>query len=146
MINLETNYMNCRGATLIEIMGVMMFLGILATSNSIGTKDQVSHQKVVHDIVMLEKALEAYKYDNGRYPTTSQQLRALVSKPELEPLPNNYRTGGYIKHLPVDPWQHKYILRSPGEFGSFEILSMGPDGLADTDDDICNYTLEQQKN
>lgn len=138
--------MFCRGTTLLEIMGVITILGVLATVNAMSNKDEVNHQKAVHDIVMLEKALEVYKHDNSRYPTTSQQLKALISKPDLEPLPKNYRTGGYIKRLPMDPWQNEYILRSPGEYGAFEILSMGPDGMVDTDDDICNYRLEKQKN
>lgn len=135
--------MFCRGATLLEIMGVITILGILATPNLVSNKDQVNHQKAVHDIAMLEKALEVYKHDNNRYPTTSQQLKALINKPNIEPLPKSYRSGGYIKHLSTDPWQHEYILRSPGEYRTVEIFSMGPDGLPDTDDDICNNRLEK---
>ncbi|WP_024871624.1 type II secretion system major pseudopilin GspG [Tolumonas lignilytica] len=142
-------YKQQRGFTLLEIMVVIVILGILASlvvPNLMGNKDQADHQKAVSDIVALENALDMYKLDNSRYPTTDQGLNALITKPDSEPVPRNYKAGGYIKRLPADPWQNEYQLLSPGEHGNIDVFSVGPDGQAGTDDDIGNWALNSQKN
>lgn len=134
-----------RGFTLLEIMVVIVILGILASivvPNLMGNKKQADRQKAVTDIVALENALDMYSLDNSRYPTTEQGLDALISKPDAEPVPGNYRQDGYIKRLPADPWQNAYQLISPGEHGSVDVFSPGPDGQAGNDDDIGNWDLE----
>ncbi|MBZ0059558.1 MULTISPECIES: type II secretion system major pseudopilin GspG [unclassified Leclercia] len=134
-----------RGFTLLEIMVVIVILGILASivvPNLMGNKKQADRQKAVTDIVALENALDMYSLDNSRYPTTEQGLDALISKPDAEPVPGNYRQDGYIKRLPADPWQNAYQLVSPGEHGSVDVFSPGPDGQAGNDDDIGNWDLE----
>ncbi|CAI0711342.1 MULTISPECIES: type II secretion system major pseudopilin GspG [Serratia] len=133
-----------RGFTLLEIMVVIVILGILASlvvPNLMGNKEKADHQKVVSDIVALESALDMYKLDNSRYPTTEQGLQALVTKPSAQPEPRNYPQGGYIRRLPQDPWGADYQLLSPGQHGQLDVFSYGPDGIPDTEDDIGNWTI-----
>lgn len=133
-----------RGFTLLEIMVVIVILGILASlvvPNLMGNKEKADHQKVVSDIVALESALDMYKLDNSRYPTTEQGLQALVTKPSAQPEPRNYPQSGYIRRLPQDPWGADYQLLSPGQHGQLDVFSYGPDGIPDTEDDIGNWTI-----
>jgi general secretion pathway protein G len=134
-----------RGFTLLEIMVVIVILGILASltiPSLMSNKDRADRQKAISDIVTLENALDMYRLDNGRYPTTEQGVRALVSKPQLAPVPTHYRTDGYVRRLPQDPWGNDYRIISPGLQGTIDVFSSGPDGEAGTDDDIGNWTLE----
>ena len=136
------------GFTLLEVMVVIVILGILASlvvPNLMGNKEKADQQKAVSNIVALENALDMYKLDNSRYPTTEQGLEALVSKPQGEPEPRNYKSDGYIKRLPQDPWGGAYQLMSPGEHGKIDVFSMGLDGEAGTDDDIGNWNMDQKK-
>lgn len=133
-----------RGFTLLEIMVVIVILGVLASlvvPNLMGNKEKADHQKVVSDIIALESALDMYKLDNGRYPTTEQGLQALVSKPSAQPEPRSYPQDGYIRRLPQDPWGSDYQLLSPGQHGQVDIFSYGPDGMPDTEDDIGNWNI-----
>lgn len=137
-----------RGFTLLEIMVVIVILGILASlvvPNLMGNKEKADRQKAVSDIVALENALDMYKLDNSRYPSTEQGLDALVTKPDSDPVPRNYREDGYIKRLPMDPWGNAYQMLSPGEHGKIDVFSMGLDGETGTDDDIGNWNLDGSK-
>lgn len=117
------------GFTLLELMVVIVILGILASfvvPNLLGNKEKADQQKAVTDIVALENALDMYKLDNSVYPTTEQGLDALVSAPSPEP--RNYRSGGYIRRLPTDPWGNDYQYISPGTQGNIDIFTLGADG------------------
>lgn len=134
-----------KGFTLLEVMVVIVILGILASMvvpNLMGNKDKADQQKAVSDIVALENQLDMYKLDNSVYPTTEQGLEALVEKPTISPEPRNYRDGGYVKRLPMDPWGNPYLLMSPGEHGKIDVFSSGPDGQPGTEDDIGNWNLQ----
>lgn len=117
-----------QGFTLLELLVVMVIIGLLAAYvgpkyfAQIG-KSEVKTTKA--QIVGLEKALQQYRLDVGRYPTTEQGLAALMTKPANV----NKWAGPYLeKNLPMDPWGRPYIFVSPGEHGDFDISSTGRDG------------------
>ncbi len=140
-----------KGFTLLELMVVIVILGILASlvvPNVIGNKEKADRQKAVSDISALEQALDMYKLDNSVYPSTDQGLQALVSKPSGSPEPRNYRSGGYIKRLPQDPWGYDYQYLNPGEHGKVDVFSLGSDGQEggeDTATDIGNWNMQDVK-
>ncbi len=119
------------GFTLLEIMVVVVILGLLAAivaPNVLQNQDTAMVKKAQADIAVLEQALDLYKMENHRYPTTDQGLEALVSKPDNGPDAKNYRSEGYIKRLPNDPWGNPYLYLSPGEHSTVDVYSLGADG------------------
>ncbi len=136
-----------KGFTLLELMVVMMILGLLAAvvaPNILENQESAMIQKTRTDIAALEQALDMYKADNFRYPTTDQGLEALVSKPGKDPEPRNYKSRGYIKRLPTDPWGNEYQYLYPGEHGEIDIYSLGANGEIDgegADADLGNWDL-----
>ncbi len=121
-----------QGFTLIEIIVVVVIIGILATfvaPKFLGRTDDARITKAKNDIQALESALELYKLDNFTYPTTDQGLEALITQPSSDPVPGNWKQGGYIKKLQKDPWQRDYLYLSPGEHAEIDIYSLGADGI-----------------
>ncbi|WP_031386767.1 type II secretion system major pseudopilin GspG [Desulfonatronum thiodismutans] len=122
------------GFSLIELMIVVVILGLLATllvPRIMDRPDEARVTKAKVDIRTLESALRLYRLDNGVYPTTEQGLAALFRKPDITPIPRNYRDGGYLEasSVPRDPWGNAYRYRSPGQQGrDYEITSLGADG------------------
>ncbi|MBC8750752.1 MULTISPECIES: type II secretion system major pseudopilin GspG [Paraburkholderia] len=121
------------GFTLIEIMVVIAILGILAAlivPKIMSRPDEARRIAAKQDIGTVMQALNLYRLDNGRYPTTDQGLRALVEKPAVDPVPNNWKDGGYLERLPNDPWGNAYQYLSPGVHGAIDVFSLGADGKA----------------
>lgn len=120
-----------QGFTLLEIMVVIVILGLLVAvvaPNVLQNQDRAMVEKARADIAVLEQSLDMYKLDNHVYPTTDQGLMALVKRPETGPSPKNYRSNGYIKRLPEDPWGNPYNYIQPGEHGPYDLYSTGADG------------------
>jgi general secretion pathway protein G len=137
-----------RGFTLIEIMVVVVILGILATLVApaiLGKVDDARIAKAQQDIRAMETALDLYRLDNYKYPSTDQGLQALVTKPE-DPAVKNWKPGGYIKQLMTDPWGNDYLYLEPGTHGqAFDLWTMGADGQEGGEDaatDIGNWALK----
>jgi general secretion pathway protein G len=129
-----------RGFTLLELLVVMVIIGLLA--GYVGPKlfAQIgkSEVKVARaQIDALSKALDQYRIDTGRYPDTSQGLLALVVKPGDEAR----WQGPYLaKTVPVDPWQRPYTYRSPGQYGEYDLASLGKDGAPGGEGDNIDIT------
>ena len=141
---------NNKGFTLIELMVVVVILGILAgmiVPKLMGRTDEAKQVKARTDIVAMETGLKLYRLDNGNYPTTEQGLLALVERPESEPVPVKWATGGYLEKgkVPKDPWGREYLYLSPGVNGEYDIISYGADGApggGDKDMDINSWEIE----
>jgi general secretion pathway protein G len=121
------------GFTLIEVMIVIVILGILAAlivPKLMGRPDEARAAAARQDIFTLMQSLKLYKLDNRRYPSTEQGLSALVQKPALAPIPENWSPGGYLDKLPNDPWGQPYRYLNPGMHGEIDIMSYGADGQA----------------
>lgn len=133
------------GFTLLEIMVVIVIMGLLVAvvaPNVLQNQDRAMIEKARADISVLEQALDMYKLDNHVYPTTNQGLQALIQRPETGIQPKNYRSNGYIKRLPDDPWGTPYVYIQPGEHGPFDLYSTGADGEEGGEDlarDIVNW-------
>jgi general secretion pathway protein G len=116
------------GFTLLELLVVVAIIGLLA--GYVGPRyfaqiGKSERQTAVAQIQAFEKALDQYRLDTGRYPTSEQGLKALVARPESEAKWN----GPYLqKDPPVDPWGNAYLYRAPGEKFEFDLVSYGKDG------------------
>ena len=91
--------------------------------------DEARVQKAYADFKNIETALKLYRLDNYVYPTTEQGLAALVEPSTLDPVPRNFRQGGYLEEVPIDPWGQPYLYVSPGEHREIDIFSLGADAL-----------------
>ena len=121
------------GFTLIEIMVVVVIIGVLiglVAPNILGRVDEARVTAAKADINILSQALDMYKLDNQRYPSTDQSLQSLLVKPSGNPQPKNWNQEGYLKKskLPQDPWGGEYQYISPGARGGFDLYSLGADG------------------
>jgi general secretion pathway protein G len=136
-----------RGFTLIEIMVVVVILGILAAlvaPNVIRRIDDARITKAKQDIRAYETALNLYRMDNFRYPTTEQGLESLVKQP-TDPNIKNWKQGGYIQNLRKDPWGNEYTYISPGSHGDYDLFTLGADGQPGgegPDADIGNWDID----
>ncbi len=119
------------GVTLIEMMVVLVIIAIVAAlivPNVIGRPDEARVTVARTDVRTIASSLEMYRLDNRTYPATNQGLQALVTKPDTAPIPPNWSASGYLGQLPVDPWGHPYVYRSPGQTGPYDLMSLGADG------------------
>ena len=120
-----------RGFTLIEIMIVIVIIGILGAfivPKVVGRPDEARIIAAKQDIASISQALKLYRLDNAGYPATDQGLQALIIKPTTNPIPMNWKPGGYLEKLPNDPWGRPYQYLNPGLKGELDVFSLGADG------------------
>jgi general secretion pathway protein G len=105
-----------KGFSLIELLVVMLIIGLLASlvgPKIFGQVDKARQKDAQAQIELLGQALDLYRLENHRYPTTSEGLEAIES---------------YLKKkVPKDPFSNAYVYRSPGEHGEYDLLSFGAD-------------------
>lgn len=135
-----------RGFTLIEIMVVMVILGLLVAvvaPNIMGRSDQAKVTIAKTQISNIANALDLYRLDNSRYPSTQQGLEALVTRPTGNPEPRNWNPDGYLKSVPEDPWGNVYQYVSPGSNGPYDLYSLGSDGQEGGDGDAADISVHE---
>lgn len=123
-----SRYFRVAGFTLLELLVVMVIIGMLAAYVGPRFFSQIGKSEVKAaraQIDALEKALDQYRLDVGRYPNSEQGLAALMA----QPAGINKWSGPYLKKaVPMDPWGNPYLYVQPGEHGEFDLYSYGKDG------------------
>jgi general secretion pathway protein G len=117
------------GMTLIEILVVLVLIGVVmgvVGGNFIGRGEKAKADAAKIEMGQIGQALDLYKLEIGRYPTTQEGLQALISAPAGV---TNWN-GPYWKKstVPKDPWGNDYKYAAPGQRGPYDILSWGADG------------------
>lgn len=129
--------------TLLEMMVVLLIIALIIGSVAVvmngveGTANETTTRAKINGV---STALTAYKLDNLTYPTQEQGLDALVSRPTAPPAPRRWRSSAKPESI-LDPWGRKFGYRNPGKHntGSYDLFSLGADGLENTEDDIGNW-------
>jgi general secretion pathway protein G len=126
-----------RAFTLVEMLLVITIIGILAAlvvPKMVGRSEQARQAAAHADISSIKTALDAFEVDNGYYPKSLQDLFQQPSNAK------NWH-GPYLENVPQDPWGNPYVYTYPGRHNanSYDLMSVGPDGKAGTDDDIGNW-------
>ena len=135
------------GFTLIELMLVLVILATLAAivlPKFTGRSQQAKVTSAKTQIAGFETALSTFEVDLGRYPTTTEGLRALVVKPTSD-------SEGWLQpylsreEIPKDPWGNDYVYRYPGQYNEYgyDLYSVGPDHKLGGGDDIKNWSDER---
>lgn len=128
------------GFTLLELLVVMVIIGLLA--GYVGPKyfSQIGKSEIKATRAQIDglgKAIDQFRLDVGRYPTTEEGLAALITRPA-----NMTKWDGpYLsKNVPLDPWGNSYVYKSPGDHGDYDLLSYGKDGQPGGDGEAADIT------
>ena len=127
---------------------VVLFIWYVAADRYAPWTDEARVQKAYADFKSIETALQIYKLDNFNYPSTEQGLQALVSRSSIDPEPRNFRKGGYLNSLPIDPWGEPYLYLAPGENADFDLYTLGADAVTggeEQNEDIGNWLPAQNE-
>lgn len=129
-----------KGFTLLELLVVMVIIGLLASIVAPQYFSQIgkSNAKVARaQVQSVGQALDQYRLDVGRYPSSEEGLLALRQAPANLPK----WQGPYLKQdLPADPWGNAYQYKSPGQNGEYDLWSLGSDGQAGGEGEAADVT------
>jgi general secretion pathway protein G len=126
------------------VVVILSILALVVVPRVIDRPDQARAARAKADIAAIASAVNLYRLDNFRYPTTEQGLAARVNRPASDPVPENWAENGYMDRLPVDPWGKPYQYLSPGVHEDFDIFTYGANGVAGgtgADADIGSWDL-----
>lgn len=137
-----------QGFTLIEIVIVLTIISILASGAIYmlkGNVDVAQETRVEGDIQSIATQIQLYEARNMRPPTSEQGIKALVEKPTTEPLPERWTQ--LLEEVPKDPWGQDYKYRYPATKSkkSYDLYSVGKDGVEGNEDDIGNWKKTETK-
>lgn len=138
-------YSKQQGFTLVEMLLVLVILATLAAivyPKFTGRTEEAKITAAKAQIASISLALNSFEVDNGYYPKTGS-LNALLEQPGDAA---NWH-GPYLdKGVPLDPWNNAYVYEYPGKHSAngFDLMSMGPDGRAGTNDDITNWDVNRR--
>ncbi len=129
-----------RGFSLIELIVVLVILGLLATVVGPQVMKRLAQGKAEIaklQVDQLEGAIGLFRFDVGRYPSSTEGLEALIRDSGIE----NW-SGPYLEKstVPKDPWGREYEYRSPGQHGDFDLWSHGADGTTGGEEDAADVT------
>jgi general secretion pathway protein G len=128
------------GFTLVELLVVMVIIGLLAAlvvPRFVRQEEKAKIKAARAQIELLGTALDTFRLDVGSYPTTQEGLEAL----RRQPSGLSKWDGPYLKkEVPSDPWGKPYVYKSPGEHGSYDLLSYGADGAPGGESDNRDIT------
>jgi general secretion pathway protein G len=133
--------------TLVELLLVLVILGVLAgivVPKFSGRTEQARLTAAQSQLATFGTALDAYEVDIGSYPKGQTGLQDLVQQPRDA---QNWR-GPYLRgQVPLDPWGNAYVYECPGKQNpsGYDLMSLGPDGRAGTEDDINNWSQPNQR-
>ncbi|MDB6072892.1 MAG: ral secretion pathway protein [Verrucomicrobiaceae bacterium] len=133
---------SAKGFTLVEMVLVLGIIALLLGAGIYqltGVLDSGKIKRAKADLATYGSALRTYELNASFLPSTEQGLNALVEKPSSRPAPSSWVQ--VMKKLTLDPWGNPYNYRKPGtkDKNGYDIYSNGPDGQADTGDDIGNW-------
>lgn len=145
MLKKSRSSANRRGAfTLVEMLLVLVILATLAAiviPKMVGRSQEAKVTAAKSQISSIEMALDAFEVDNGYYPKTGA-LDDLINPPANA---TGWKGPYLAKGVPLDPWGNPYTYEYPGKHNpnGYDLMSMGPDGRAGTDDDLTNWDVKK---
>ncbi len=130
--------------SILELLLVLVILAILAGivgSRFVGQSQNARIKAAQTQLGTLKMSLNRFELDLGRYPTSSEGLRALVEKPS-DDANENWKRYLDADEIPKDQWGNAWNYRQPGQHNTdgFDLWSNGPDGREGGDDDISNWS------
>lgn len=135
--------MRQRGFTLIELVVVLTILALIVgivLPNVVGRIGTSKHKTALIQVEELGAALDTFRLEIGRYPSSEEGLAALVAKPDSL----SRWFGPYLrkKTVPLDPWGVEFHYRSPGQYGAYDLYTLGHDnkkGGENEDADVSSW-------